>query len=189
MTQKSTQNKTLRLCMLAVMTALVFVSNYIRIPFMDTKLTVANALCAISGLLFGPWGGFAAAGIGSGLFDLTTGYGVESLITLVSKGAIALIAGLIAGKVFPKKETGKNDIIRVVLACCAGAFVYVALYMLKTYLFGLYVNGLTLDATYVKMVSKLSGSVINAVFATIAGPILFLALKPALHHAGLAKKM
>lgn len=189
MTRAARKDQTLKICMIGAMTALVFVSNYIRIPFMDTKLTVANALCALAGLLFGPVGGFAAAGLGSGLYDLTAGYGVESLITLVSKGAIALVAGFIANKVFHKKETTTVDVVRVVIASAVGALLYVALYMLKTYLFGLYVNGLTLDATYVKMVSKLSGSLINAVFAAIAGPILFLALKPALHHAGLASKL
>lgn len=187
--KRHTANTTLRICYVALMTALVFVSNYFRIPFMDTKLTVANALCAISGLLFGPWLGFAAAGVGSFLYDLTTGYGAESLITLVSKGAIAVVAGLIAARVSQKKQTGSADVVRVVIACALGALTYVALYMLKTYLFGLYVNGLTLDATYVKMAAKLPGSLINAVFAAIAGPVLYLALKPALQHAGLLKHM
>ena len=74
---------------------------------------------------------------------------------------------------------------RVVCAAAFGAFAYVALYMLKTFVFGLTVNGLTLEATGLKMAAKLPGSVINAVFASVAGPVLFSALRPALRHAGL----
>lgn len=182
-------DRTLRITFIAIMAAIIFVSNYFRIPFMDTKLTVANALCAIAGLLFGGVPGFLAAGLGSALYDLTAGYGVECLITLVSKGAIALIAGLIAAKVKDIKKLEAKDVTRVVIACAAGALTYVALYMLKTYLFGMFVNGLTLDGTLTKMGLKLPGSLINAAFASIAGPILYLALKPALQHAGLLQKM
>ena len=187
MTDKGTvrTNQTLRICFVGLMTAIVFVSNYIRIPFMDTKLTVANALCAISGLLFGPAMGFTAAGLGSALYDLTAGYGAECLITLVSKGVIGLLAGLIAHHTAKHAKLNRMDIFRVVLGCAVGALAYVALYMLKTWLFGLYVNGLTVDATWVKMGAKLPGSLLNAGFATIAGPVLYLALKPALQRAGL----
>ena len=64
-----------------MMAAIIFVGNYLRIPFMDTKLTVVNALCVLSGLLFGPVSGFWACGIGSLLYDVVLGYGAESLIT------------------------------------------------------------------------------------------------------------
>ena len=70
-----------------------------------------------------------------------------------------------------------------------GALTYVALYMLKAYIFGMFVNGLGLDGTLVKMGTKLPGSLINALFASVAGPGLFFALKPALDHAGLLEKM
>lgn len=171
------------------MTAIIFVANYLRIPFMGTSVHMTNALCAISGLLFGPGLGFVAAGLGSGLYDVMVGYGAESLITLVTKGMIALIAGLIASGVKRKHSVKAGDVVRTVLACVAGALTYVALYMLKTYIFGMFVNGLGRDGTLVKMGTKLPGSLINALFASVAGPVLFFALKPALDHAGLLEKM
>lgn len=174
-----------RISLIGMMAAIVFVGNYLRIPFMDTKLTAANALCVLSGLLFGPGGGFLAAGIGSFLFDIVTGYGAESLITFASKGAIGLIAGLVGCRAAHAGQYGRNEMARVVCAAALGAFAYVALYMLKTFVFGLTVNGLTLEATGLKMAAKLPGSVINAVFASVAGPVLFSALRPALRHAGL----
>ena len=174
-----------RISLIGMMAAIVFVGNYLRIPFMDTKLTVANALCVLSGLLFGPAGGFLAAGIGSFFYDIVTGYGAESLITFVSKGAIGLIAGLAGYRAAHAEHFGRAEVLRVVCAAVLGAFAYVALYMLKTFVFGLTVNGLTQEATLLKMAAKLPGSAINAVFASIAGPILCSALRPALTHAGL----
>ncbi len=183
--ERPSDRRAARISLIGMMAAIVFVGNYLRIPFMDTKLTVANALCVLSGLLFGSGGGFLAAGIGSFLYDIVTGYGAESLITLVSKGAIGLIAGLVGYSSAHAEAYGKGEISRVVCAAVLGAFAYVALYMLKTFVFGLTVNGLTLEATGIKMAAKLPGSVINAVFASIAGPVLFSALRPALSHAGL----
>ena len=182
-------NQTLRVCFCGIMTAIIFVANYLRIPFMGTSVNMTNALCAIGGLLFGPWLGFVAAGLGSALYDLTAGYGAECLITFATKGAIALVAGLIALGIAHKPETGRADVLRVVIACVAGALTYVALYMLKTFIFGMWVNGLGLDGTLVKMGTKIVGSLINALFASVAGPIVLLALKPALRHAGLMEKM
>ena len=70
-----------------------------------------------------------------------------------------------------------------------GALTYVALYMAKTFIFGQLVDGMTLDAVTVKMLSKLPGSCMNAVFAAVVAPILFNALRPALKHAGLFEKL
>ena len=70
----------------------------------------------------------------------------------------------------------------------AGALTYVALYMLKTLIFGLTVNGLDLNATLVKMGSKLPASLINAVFATAAAPVMMNALHIPLHKLGVFRK-
>ena len=60
--------------------------------------------------------------------------------------------------------------------------------MLKTLIFGLTVNGLDLNATLVKMGSKLPASLINAVFATAAAPVMMNALHIPLHKLGVFKK-
>ena len=54
-----------KLTMLGMMTALVFVSNYLRITMPiaiggRTSFTLANIMCCLSGLLLGPVGGFAS---------------------------------------------------------------------------------------------------------------------------------
>lgn len=176
------QGTTLQMCLWAIMAAMVFVVNYLRIPFMGTSLHLTNGLCAVAGLLFGPAGGFVSAGLGSMLFDLMGGYGAECLITLVSKGAIGLLAGLIGYKAAHRDLRKTGNLCMIVLAGAVGALTYVALYMLKTYIFGLTVNGLDVEGTLVKMGTKLPGSLLNAAFACIVCPVLYCAVKPALRH-------
>lgn len=179
------RNRTVRICFLGLMAAIVFVVNYLRIPFMGTQLHMTNALCVLCGLLFGPGAGFMAAGLGSGLYDIVAGWGAECVITFINKGAIALVAGLIAYRTCRRDTLGTGDYARIVFGSVLGALAYVALYMLKTFAFGQLFDGLTLDAVIVSMLSKLPGSLMNAAFAFIAAPILFSALRPALIHAGL----
>ena len=180
--------RVMRTAYIGMMAAIVFVGNYFRIPFMDTKLTLVNALCVISGLLFGAWGGFLASGIGSLLYDVVSGYGLESLITFVSKGAIAFAAALAAGNAAHAAAPSARQRTRVFFASALGAFLYVALYMLKTFVLGLTVKGLTMDAVLVSMGMKFPGSALNALFACVAGPLLFFALHPALLRAGLLRE-
>ena len=60
MTRQSKESKLIvKLCVAAMMAALVFVGNYIRVKIPvslggTTAFTLANILCALSGLLLGP---------------------------------------------------------------------------------------------------------------------------------------
>ena len=177
-----------RLTTWGLVTALAFVANYIRFPFLGSSITISNTLCVLAGFIVGPWAGFLTAGLGNFLYDLIAGYGAEGLITLVSKGAIAVVAGLISHQALRSRKLEKKNRILLFVAAAAGAMTYVALYMLKTFIFGLTVNGLTMDATFIRMGSKLPASLINAVFAAIAAPILMNALHLPLHKLGVLGK-
>ena len=146
------------------------------------------AMCLLSGMLFGPVLGGLAAGFGSMLYDaLFGGYDlINCLITFVSKFLMAAICAWIA---FGGKEDGKGKHARLVVGSVIGALSYVALYMLKTYIFQRFVHGYPLDAVVVTMGSKLPASLINAVFAMIVAPILYAAIAPALRRRGLLEKL
>ena len=91
-------DKLVRLCMAAVMTALVFVATYlIQIPMPATGgyVNLGDCMVLLSGFLLGPAWGFAAGGLGSMLTDLILGYGSFAPGTLVIKGLMALAAALI----------------------------------------------------------------------------------------------
>ena len=91
---------------------------------------------------------------------------------------------------FPKVISPLLDTIKMsILGSVLGALAYVALYMLKTFIAGQFIDGLTYDAVTAKMLTKLPGSMMNAVFAFIVAPILLGAIKPALKKAGLYEKL
>lgn len=95
---KNRRMSAVSLAVLGMMTALVFVSNYLRIilPIAiggKTSFTLANIMCCLSGLLLGPAGGLAS-GLGSALYDLTNPlFAAECWITFLTKGIMGLAAG------------------------------------------------------------------------------------------------
>lgn len=169
-----------------VMAAIVYVLTMFRFPLLGSKVHFANAMCLLAGLLFGPVGGGLAAGIGSALYDLLAGgYGaVEVFITLVSKFLMAFICAKVAGA---DGRTVKHA--RILAGCVTGALSYVALYMLKTFVFQRFVYGYPAGTVWVTMLGKLPASLINAVFAMIVAPILYEAVRPALAKTGMLAKL
>ncbi len=184
--EKKTRFTTYRIVFIAMMAAIVCVVTFFRFPLLGSKVHFANAMCLLSGLLFGPVGGGLAAGIGSGLYDaLFGGYDVvQVLITVVSKFLMAWICAVIAGT-----HRGGEHHVRTAAACVVGALSYVALYMLKTYVYQRFVYGYPLSTAWATMGSKLPASLINAVFAMIVAPVLYFLIRPALNRAGLLDKV
>ena len=176
---------------IAVMAALVYVVTLFRFPLLGSKVHFANAVCLLAGLLLGPVPGGLAAGLGSALYDaLAGGYDfVNVLITFVSKFAMAWVAGLLADRAEKAGKVSPQQVSRIVLAVAIGALTYVALYMLKTFIFQRWVYGYHLDTAWATMLSKLPASLINAGLSIVATPIFYHALVPALKGAGLWQKV
>lgn len=171
----------------AVLAALVCAVTFFRFPLFGSKIHFANAMCLLSGLLMGPLAGGLAAGLGSVLYDaLFGGYDLlNCAITFVTKFLMAWICAKIAFS--GGKEASSHS--RNTLACVVGALSYVAMYMLKTFIFQMFVYGYPMETAVVTMGSKLPASLLNAIAAMIAAPILYAALIPALRHAGQLEKM
>ena len=178
---------TTKLVFIAMLAALVYVVTLFRFPLLGTKVHLANAVCLLSGLLMGPAAGGVAAGLGSALYDLMAGgYDfIQCMITFVSKFAMAWVCAKIAfSHGAEARFHGRN-----IAACIIGALTYVALYMLKTFVYQMFVYGYPMETVLLTMGSKLPASLINAVAAMVAAPILYTALSLALSRAGLLKKM
>ena len=90
------------------MAALVFAGNYLQIKIPNgvlvTRIHLGNSMCLLAGLVLGPWYGFFAAGIGSGLADLLAGYAHYVPGTFLIKGLVALIAALLLRPLLKKGE-------------------------------------------------------------------------------------
>ncbi len=172
---------------IAMMAAMVYVVTLFRFPLLGSKVHFANAVCLLSGILIGPVQGGLAAGIGSALYDaIAGGYDIINvLITLVSKFAMAWVCGIMLNGLAGKG----HRIDRTALACVAGALTYVALYMVKTFIYNKFVYGYPMDAVWVTMAGKLIPSLINAGIACVAAPMFYHAVLPALRSSGLLKRM
>lgn len=175
----------------ALMAAIVYVLTLLYVPLGESRVHFGNAASMLAGLILGPWLGGLASGIGAFFFDLTHGYEfVEALVTFASKFLMAMAAGLVAGAY--RKEgnvlNGKGH-LRVVLGCVVGGLVYIALYMLKTFVKQHYVGGVPLDGTYAAMLAKLPATAINNGFAAVVTPILYTALRPALNAIGVIDRL
>lgn len=177
---------TVGLAFAGMMAAVVMVSNYVSIPTAFSRLHVANAVCLLSGMLFGGLRGGIVAGLGSALFDLTfPAYAPEAWVTFLTKGAMALACGLI---VHSPKITWKRPRV-LVTGAVVGAVLYIALYLMKSYIQMRFVSQVPAETIAPALMGKLGSSAINGLFAVIVAPLLYSALMPALKKAGLARHL
>lgn len=178
------------LCMAAVMAALVALGSKleIQIPSIlgSSRFHLGNVMCALSGLLLGPWWGGLAAGIGSAIFDLFDPLRVmEAPITFLTKGVYGVVAGAVYFKVFK----GKSNYVNEAVASALAAVSYIVLYLAKSFFYnGLLIKGLSADAAWLAVLERVPSSVFNGVVAVIFAPILGVALHKALKAAHLEIK-
>lgn len=176
-----------RIALIGILAAAIFVlTKFVSIPIPSplgkTALSVGNAMCILSALLFGPVTGGLAAGVGNALVDLSDpAWAPEFWITFINKFAMAMVAGLLMHVVRFGRER-----IRIWLAGAAGAMTYVVLYVAKNIISGHFVKGLTWDVALTYTLGmKLPISLANGIIATICAALLYLAMRPALRRAHL----
>ena len=173
---------TKRIVLAALMAALTVAGSAIRITLPleiagTTSFHLGNIMCALCGILLGPWMGGLASGLGSAIYDMLNPiYIKEAWITFLLKGMYGLAAGLVAHR--GKKECGKT---RAVLAAATGAITYAICYLAKSYFYsGRLLSGLTPEAAGLAVLSKIPATVFNAAVAIIFAPILAIAIRQAL---------
>ena len=177
-----------KLCMTAVMAALVAVGSWIQIQIPSilgtSRFHLGNVMCALSGLLLGPWWGALGSGLGSALYDLLldpTRF-AEFPITFVTKG----VYGLVAGAVFYRAFKGRSNYVSEAVASALAAASYIAVYLAKSFFYnGLLIKGLTAQAAWLGVLEKIPSSLFNGAVAVIFAPILGVALHRALKAAHL----
>lgn len=138
---------------------------------------LGNILCALSGILLGPWFGALAAGLGSAIYDMFDPFYIsECWLTFLMKGCYGLTAGGVM-TLFRKKDS----YLPALLASIAGAVTYAILYLAKTYFYsGLLIHGLPHEGAILSVISKLPATAFNAGVAIVAAPLLAVILRKAL---------
>ena len=178
---------TKKIVLTALMAALTIVGSAIRVTIPvniagTTAFHLGNIMCALSGILLGPWLGGLAAGLGSFLYDMTNPMYIDTAwMTFLMKGAYGLIPGLIM-----LLWKGKWGYIKAAIASAGGALTYAALYLFKSYYYsGIIKHGLTHEAAMIDVIAKIPATVFNAVVAVIFAPILAVAIRKALERSHL----
>ena len=173
---------TKHLVLTALLAALTVAGSALRVTLPidiagTTSFHLGNIMCALSGLLLGPWLGGLASGLGSAIYDLTNPlYIPECWITFLTKGAYGLAVGLVVWK--SKDSWGY---VKAILATAVGALTYAILYLAKSYFYnGLLIKGLTSAAALTTVIAKLPATTFNTVVAIIFAPILGIAIRKAL---------
>ena len=125
--------KTLKLVMAALLAAMTCVATMvIKIPLTATGgyINLGDCIVLLSGILLGPLYGGLAAGIGSALADLFSGYVAFLPATFLIKGFMAVIMGLFI-KDLSKNNAVKTAITGAIAECLmiAGYFFFEAVIM------------------------------------------------------------
>lgn len=129
------------MAMAGVLAALAMIGTMIiQIPIPLTKgfIHIGDSIVYLCGILLSPAYAAAAAGIGSALADVLSGYLLYAPATFVIKAADAVVAGFVFKLIARKgKRTISRTFIAVIVAVCAGGVVMVCGYFVyEAVLFG-----------------------------------------------------
>lgn len=172
---------TKKLVITAMLAALTVVGSGLRIVIPvsiggNSAFHLGNIFCALSGILMGPWLGGLAAGLGSAIHDMFNPmYISEAWLTFLMKGAYGLMAGFVIR--IGRKEWGYG---KAVAAATTGAVSYAVLYLLKSCLKSVIVEGVPVAAVWIVVAEKLPATIFNAAVAVIFAPVLATAIRAAL---------
>ena len=81
----------------------------------------------------------------------------------------------------PDEKKPKGNILVALIATAVGALTYAVIYLAKSFFYsGMLLHGLTADAAWLTVISKLPATIFNMVVALIAAPLLAVAIRTAL---------
>ncbi len=157
-------NTTKKIVFAALLTALACVATMIiKIPTpLGGYIHAGDAVVVLAGFLLGPVWGALAAGLGSALADVISGYVLYAPGTFVIKAVVALLAGWIIGT-----KLIKNEFAKALVAGIIGGIVMVGGYMLYEAVF----MGFGVGAA-----ANIPMNCIQGAFGAVAGAALYIAL-------------
>ncbi|MGN1017440.1 MAG: ECF transporter S component [Oscillospiraceae bacterium] len=157
-------NTTKKIVFAALLAALACVATMIiKIPTpLGGYIHAGDAVVVLAGFLLGPVWGALAAGLGSALADVISGYVLYAPGTFVIKAVVALLAGWIIGT-----KLIKNEFAKALVAGIIGGVVMVGGYMLYEAVF----MGFGIGAA-----ANIPMNCIQGAFGAVAGAALYIAL-------------
>ncbi|MGI6466691.1 MAG: ECF transporter S component [Sphaerochaetaceae bacterium] len=122
----------IRIALTAMLTAVVVVFTLIvRVPTpIKGYISLCDVAIVFSAYMFGPWVGFIAGGLGTGIADLLGGYAQWAPLSFIIHGLQGLVIALIARKKVVAKIPADASILRMVIAGVVGMVVMTGGYYL-----------------------------------------------------------
>ena len=154
---------TKKLVSTALLAALTCVATMIiKIPSpLNGYINLGDGIVLLAGWLLSPWLGFLAAGLGSALADILSGYIIYGPATFLIKGLMALVA-YYAVKLFPRKHHTLSA--RIVSAIAAEILMIAGYFLFAGFLYGFGAAAMNIPANAVQGVA---GIVIATVLMNI----------------------
>lgn len=158
------KTKTQKIVIAAMLAALTCIATMIiKIPSpLKGYLNLGDCVVLLSGWLLSPLYGFLAAGLGSGLADLISGYGVYVPATFIIKGVMAL-AAYFGFRFLQNKIT--NVSARIVSGIVAELIMVFGYYVFEGFLYGFGASLVNIPANAVQGVAGLIiGTILVKIF-------------------------
>ena len=158
------KTKTQQIVIAAMLAALTCIATMIiKIPSpLKGYLNLGDCVVLLSGWLLSPLYGFLAAGLGSGLADLISGYGVYVPATFIIKGVMA-IAAYFGFRFLQNKVT--NISARIVSGIVAELIMVLGYYVFEGFLYGFGASLVNIPANAVQGVAGLIiGTILVKIF-------------------------
>lgn len=161
------RSSTKSLCIKALLTALVCVSTMvvqIPVPATSGYVHLGDSIILIASILFGWQYGMIAGGLGSALADLLSGYVHWVPFTLIIKGIMGVLAGILASR----KEEG--------ISIFSAQNLFAAFAGIAWMVFGYFIGGGILKGSFVVSLTSVPSNIIQGLGGLIVYFVLAYAL-------------
>lgn len=176
-----------RIASIGVLSAMVFAANFFSIPIGDiSRIHFGNVFCVLSGLLLGPLSGGLCAGFGGFFYDLFNPlYAAEAPVTFILK----FVLGFVAGAISHPKSGATAGPLRNCLAAVCGSLSYVAVYLLKNFIYEYCLLRNPVETVTAKLAIKAVSSLTNGFIAVAVAIILLPVFLKAMKTSGIYDKL
>lgn len=159
------ETKTKKLVTAALFAALACVATMIIKILSPLKgyLNIGDCIVLLCGWMLSPVYGFVAAGLGSGLADLLSGYLVYAPATFIIKGLMALIACYTFKLIH--KSLGHNLPARIVSGILAEIVMVLGYYVFEGFMYGFIASAVNIPANAIQgIVGLILGTILIKAF-------------------------
>ena len=160
------ETKTKKLVTAALFAAIACVATMIikiPSPLKGGYLNIGDCIVLLCGWMLSPVYGFVAAGLGSGLADLLSGYLIYAPATFIIKGLMALIACYTFKLIH--KSLGHNLPARIVSGILAEIVMVLGYYVFEGFMYGFIASAVNIPANAIQgIVGLILGTILITAF-------------------------